>query len=65
MIVTVDDCFVVYAREENQAGDGDLPLETELVRCASYGEARWLCQKYNMPGRKYVIRYVGPSGGGD
>jgi hypothetical protein len=65
MFATMDDCFVVYAREESLAGDGDLPVETEMVRCASYEEARWVCQRYSTPGRKYVIRYLGPAGGGD
>lgn len=65
MLVAQDDCFVVYAREARYPGDGDLPVEMEFVRCTSYEEARRLCQKYGMPGRQYIIRYLGPAGGGD
>ncbi len=64
MGIAQDDCFVVFVRDEEDNAAA-APAEAELVRCPTYGEARWLCQKLGDPHRRYVIRYVGPAGGGD
>jgi len=63
MGIAQDDCFVVFVRDEEDSAAP--PTETELVRCPTYREARWLCQKFGDPHRRYVIRYLGPAGGGD
>lgn len=58
-----DDGFVVYIREE--ASRGDPASEVPLAVCASYEEAGWVRRENQRPGRRCVIRYVGPAGGGD
>ena len=63
MGIAQEDCFVVFVRVEDNPAEP--PSEAELARCRTYTEARWLCQKFGDPHRRYVIRYLGPAGGGD
>ena len=64
MIVAQDDCFAVFARDEEERA-GAPPMEHEVVRCTSHDEARQFCQRYGDVHRRYIIRYLGPAGGGD
>jgi hypothetical protein len=66
METTLDDRYVVFVREEPVPGRRMLlPVERELVTCASYKEARWVQRECSTPKRKCIIRFVGPAGGGD
>ena len=65
MPAAVDDCFVVFVREEvSPNGIPDL-VERELVRCPSYEQAEWVRRECGSSRRKCIIRFLGPSGGGD
>jgi len=65
MDAMLQDQFVVYLRKDpNESGRPDL-LERELVSCGSYAEARSVQKEYGQGRRRCVIRYVGPTGGGD
>jgi hypothetical protein len=60
-----EECFVVFIRGER--GPAVLPedAERELVRCATYQEARRIrdeCRRYYSD---CTIRHEGPVGGGD
>jgi hypothetical protein len=57
--------FVVFVRSEPGYAERPDATERALVRCASYEEARWVRQENQGPGRECIIRYVGPTGGGD
>jgi hypothetical protein len=56
--------FVVYVRD-NWPRPGGAPAEERLVHCSSYEEAQWVRRECAGPRRRCIIRYVGPSGGGD
>lgn len=61
----LDDCFVVFARADHADGSDPEAVERPLASCASYEEARQVCQAYHDHATDCVIRYVGPAGGGD
>lgn len=59
-----EDRFVVFVRFDQ--GDPSLPgVEQPLASCASYQEARLLRRQLQGSHGDCVIRFVGPSGGGD
>jgi len=58
-----DDCFVVFVRE--QQNPWHISPERELVKCATYAQARWVSREFCRPDQQCIIRYVGPAGGGD
>ncbi len=60
-----EDRFVVFIREDGPSAAVPEARERELVSCASYEEAHWICQEYGGPHRKCIVRYLGPAGGGD
>jgi hypothetical protein len=61
-----DDCFVVFVRGEGAGAGGEADgAERPLAAYPSYAEARRARQQLHRPGRRCVIRYVGPVGGGD
>jgi hypothetical protein len=60
-----DDRFTVFLRDpvdHTSAGEG---REHPIASVASYGEARRVSQTYQRAGHQVVIRFDGPSGGGD
>ena len=59
------DRFIVFVRDDRRSPDRPQLVERELVTCPTYEEARWIRQEYGRTGRKCIIRYVGPAGGGD
>jgi len=59
------DEFVVYVRDLKPAQPGWQNRERELVHCATYEEAEWVRHEMESPRRRCIIRYVGPTGGGD
>jgi hypothetical protein len=60
-----EDRFVVYIRTDPGHGEHPEVTERPLVSCSSYAEARRIRRQYLSPNSECVIRYVGPSGGGD
>jgi hypothetical protein len=58
------DQFLVYVREHDDSGVHGV-VEEPLASFATYAEARRMQQDQFRAARDCVIRYVGPSGGGD
>jgi hypothetical protein len=56
-----EDRYVVFVRSR-QDGETD---EQPLVSCPTYAEARHLLRRLRREPGDWVIRFVGPSGGGD
>jgi hypothetical protein len=65
MQATLDDCFVVFVRDEFPTSSNPEMMERELVRCSTKEEAHWVQRECEGPHRKCIVRYVGPTGGGD
>jgi hypothetical protein len=65
MATTLDDCFLVFVRDEGSREFGLAPRERELVACPTYAEAEDVRRENAGPTKKCIIRYVGPAGGGD
>jgi hypothetical protein len=61
-----EESFVVFLRDVRcDPGGGPEVVERPLVACPTYAEARRAWREWRRPARACVIRYVGPSGGGD
>jgi hypothetical protein len=62
-----DDRYLVFLRyDSDQAKSMTDTVERPLASCASYGEARRIREALHGSGvGECVIRYVGPTGGGD
>jgi len=60
-----EDCYVVYARSESVALLEPEAIETPVATCSSYEEAAQVRHDTHLPGRRCIIRAVGPTGGGD
>ena len=63
MSVVAEECFVVYVRDK-QSKPHHL-TERKLVDCGSYEEAQMVRRENQAPDRHCIIRYLGPTGGGD
>jgi hypothetical protein len=62
----LDDCFVVYERLDSRHDDHPDWAEQPLAVCSSYEDARRAQREFQFVSpRKAVIRFIGPSGGGD
>jgi hypothetical protein len=61
----LEDRYLVFLRVERGEAERRACDEEPLADCASYEEAREVRQQYHQSGRDCVIRYVGPTGGGD
>jgi hypothetical protein len=61
-----EDRFVVFIRADRTltAGTGEA-AEQPVASCSSYAEARRMRQVFHGSEGQFVIRYVGPAGGGD
>ncbi len=57
-----DDRYMVFVRTSRGAGETD---EQPLTSCATYAEARHLLRRLQREPGELVIRFIGPSGGGD
>jgi hypothetical protein len=57
--------FVVYVRDNRPRAIAAFTEERPLVGCATYEEAQWVRRECEGPRRRCIIRYVGPTGGGD
>jgi hypothetical protein len=60
-----ENCFVVFLRNEAPSQEDPETVEQEVAECASYEDARRIRGEYLAHSRDCVVRYVGPSGGGD
>lgn len=60
-----DDQFVVYVRLDRAHPYPPEAVEQTVIHCTSYEEARRIRQQYHNTSRECVIRFTGPSGGGD
>jgi hypothetical protein len=60
-----DDGFVVYVRSRRDRQDPPEDSEWPVITCSSYEEACRIRETHRRQARDCVIRYVGPSGGGD
>ena len=65
MEAVYEDRYIVFVRHD--LGHANRPDHTEraLATCSSYAEARSLQRQLLQDARESVIRFVGPSGGGD
>lgn len=61
----MEDRFVVFIRSPQGAGASPDEVERPLLSCASYEEAHRLARAQPLGEGEYVVRFVGPSGGGD
>jgi hypothetical protein len=59
------DLYQVYLREYRKTGDLHEVVEQPLADCSSYDEARRIQQQALRAAQDCVIRYLGPTGGGD
>jgi len=57
-----EDRFEVFVRLNRTAGETE---EQPLAVCATYAEARRIRVAFHGSPGEFVIRYVGPAGGGD
>ncbi len=60
-----DDRFVVFVRIDRSQSQRPDHAERPLMSCSTYEEARRLQRQLHHSARACVIRFVGPSGGGD
>jgi hypothetical protein len=60
-----DDCFIVFLRHDRAGSNRPDCSERPLTKCSSYEEARRIQRELHHTSRVCVIRYVGPTGGGD
>jgi len=65
METNLEERFVVFVRDMAAPGYREELEERELIACPTYEEAQWVRREYGSRTRKCIIRYVGPSGGGD
>jgi hypothetical protein len=61
----LSDCFVVYAHWDGVSQENPARIERELAWCGTYEEADQSRHQFEREGVHCVIRFVGPSGGGD
>jgi hypothetical protein len=65
METSPDDRFIVFLRSP-RGSSCQLALAEEVVAtCSSYAEARRILKELLYAARECVIRYMGPTGGGD
>ena len=60
-----DDRFVVFLRHDRSHSNRPDAAERPLVICSSYQQARRIQRQLHETARACVIRYIGPTGGGD
>jgi hypothetical protein len=60
-----EDRFVVFLRHDRGASPRPDYAERPLRSCSTYEEARQLQRQLRESERECIIRYIGPSGGGD
>ena len=60
-----EDRFVLYVRSNDELHDCPQDKEQPWVVCTTYVEARYLQRVVRSFSRDCVIRYLGPTGGGD
>lgn len=65
MDTTHEDGFVVYVRNDRGRQGSPDSIEQPLQVCSSYAEARQLQRAVLGSHPECVIRFLGPSGGGD
>jgi hypothetical protein len=65
MDAVFEERFIVFVRHD--LGHASRPDHSErpLATCSSYAEARLLQRQLLRESRESIIRFVGPSGGGD
>jgi hypothetical protein len=61
----LEDRFLVYLRPSRGPAERPQPAERLVVVCSTYEEARQFRRDCQGAARDCVIRYIGPSGGGD
>ncbi len=62
MDAAFEDCYVVFVRDKDE---GEPVAEHPVVNCSTYEEAEGIRRMLARPSRQFLIRYVGPAGGGD
>lgn len=60
-----EDRFVLYVRADHRQDESPEDIEQPLLVCSSYAEARYLQRVIRNCSRDCVIRFLGPTGGGD
>ncbi len=60
-----EDCFVVFVRADGSHGAWPEGAERPLGMFPTYADALRLRRSLNRPPSECVIRFVGPTGGGD
>jgi hypothetical protein len=60
-----DDRFVLFLRADRTSSEPVERRERPVDGFPTYEEARQVRQRYLQAGQDCVIRYVGPTGGGD
>jgi hypothetical protein len=60
-----DDRYIVFLRLPRGSSCQPALAEQAVVTCSSYAEARRILKELLYATRECVIRYVGPTGGGD
>lgn len=59
-----EDRYVLFLRHDDAEAAGPIS-EQPVASCSSYEEARRLRRQLQTTSGEYVIRFVGPAGGGD
>jgi hypothetical protein len=61
-----EDCFVVFVRADRSHDEWPENVERPVAVCSTYEEARQTQRAlHTVSAQEYVIRFVGPTGGGD
>jgi hypothetical protein len=59
------DCFVVFVRDGSRTAGLPDALERPVAACPTYEEAAGVRRQLRRSGKRCVIRFLGPAGGGD
>jgi hypothetical protein len=62
---TNEDGYVVFVRADGKHEEAPDRAERPVSRCNTYEEAQKVKRAWHQRGRSCVIRFVGPTGGGD
>jgi hypothetical protein len=65
MVDVLEDRFVVFVRDETATSQHPETAERVVASCYTREEAVQVQERLEAAGRRCIIRYEGPAGGGD
>jgi hypothetical protein len=61
----LDDRFLVFVRADRDRSTPPEEFEQDMISCSTYEDAQRIKRELRGIARECVIRYLGPTGGGD